>query len=112
MPLSVQGKFDKAVKYVQELPKDGPYQPDQDTKLKYYAYYKQGTIGDVNTTRPGLLDFVGKAKWDAWKGVEGTSSEDAQKKYVELLVKDLEAIVAKSTTKSDELEKVVQELKE
>lgn len=34
MTLSVQEKFDKAVKHVQSLPKDGPYQPDQDTKLK------------------------------------------------------------------------------
>jgi len=49
-----------------------------------------GTIGDVNTTRPGLLDFVGKAKWDAWKSVEGTSKEDAQKKYVEHLLEILE----------------------
>ena len=24
-----------------------------------------GTIGDVNTARPGMLDFVGKAKWKA-----------------------------------------------
>lgn len=34
MTLSLQEKFDKAVKYIQGLPKDGPYQPDQDTKLK------------------------------------------------------------------------------
>ncbi|KAI9570562.1 acyl CoA binding protein-domain-containing protein [Boletus coccyginus] len=108
MTLSVQEKFDKAVKHVQSLPEDGPYKPDQDTKLKYYAYYKQGTIGDVNTTRPGLIDFVGKAKWDAWEGVKGTSKEEAQKKYVELLVGDLDKI----TPKSEELKKLLQELKE
>lgn len=34
MTLSVQEKFDKAVKYVQGLPKDGPYQPGQEIKLK------------------------------------------------------------------------------
>ena len=34
MTLSVQEKFDKATKYVRGLPKDGPYQPDQDTQLK------------------------------------------------------------------------------
>ncbi|KIO28342.1 hypothetical protein M407DRAFT_6781 [Tulasnella calospora MUT 4182] len=82
-------KFDKAVAIVQGLPKEGPVQPSQDEKLKYYAYYKQATIGDVNTARPGMLDFVGKAKWDAWKGVEGTSKEDAQKKYVETLTESL-----------------------
>lgn len=33
----------------------------------------------------GLMDFVGKAKWDAWKKLEGTSKEDAAQKYIELL---------------------------
>ncbi|KAG8213099.1 Acbp from Moniliophthora Perniciosa [Butyriboletus roseoflavus] len=108
MTLSVQEKFDKAVKYVQSLPKDGPYQPDQDTKLKYYAYYKQATEGDVNIPRPGILDFVGKAKWDAWNGAKGTSKEVAQTKYVELLVADLDKV----TPKSEELEKLLEELKQ
>ncbi|KAH0833228.1 Acbp from Moniliophthora Perniciosa [Lanmaoa asiatica] len=108
MSLSVQEKFEKAVKHVQSLPKDGPYQPDQDTKLKYYAYYKQVTEGDVNIARPGMLDFVGKAKWDAWNGVKGTAKEVAQAKYVELLVQDLEKI----TSKSEEVKKLLEELKE
>ncbi|KAH7341938.1 Acbp from Moniliophthora Perniciosa [Rhizoctonia solani] len=79
-----QAKFDKAVAIVQDLPKEGPVQPSQDDKLAV------STIGDVNTTRPGMLDFVGKAKWDAWKGVEGTSKEEAQSKYVEKLLEVLE----------------------
>ncbi|KAN0092865.1 Acyl CoA binding domain containing protein [Tylopilus felleus] len=108
MSSSVQQKFDKAVQYVQGLPKDGPYQPDQTTKLKYYAYYKQATVGDVNTDRPGILDFVGKAKWDAWSGVKGTGTEDAQKEYVALLLSDLD----KMTDKSEEVKKLLQELKE
>ena len=44
--------------------------PD-DRKLLVYALYKQATEGDVNTKRPGMLDFKGKAKWDAWKKQEG-----------------------------------------
>ncbi|KAG8741384.1 hypothetical protein FRC10_002904 [Ceratobasidium sp. 414] len=85
-----KAQFDKAVEIVQGMPRDGPVQPTQDDKLKFYMYFKQGTIGDVDTARPGLLDFVGKAKWDAWKGVEGTSKEDAQKKYVDRLLEVLE----------------------
>ncbi|KAH9856619.1 Acbp from Moniliophthora Perniciosa [Lenzites betulinus] len=81
-----QSKFDKAVAIVQSLPADGPIQPSQQDQLEFYKYYKQATIGDVNTSRPGMLDFVGKAKWDAWKSVEGTSKEDAQAKYVEKLL--------------------------
>ena len=42
-------------------------------------------IGDVNTARPGMLDFKGKAKWDAWSARKGTSQEDAQKAYIELI---------------------------
>lgn len=82
-PSEVQ--FEKAVAIVQGLPKDGPVQPSQDEKLVFYGLYKQATVGDVNTARPGVLDFVGKAKWDAWKKVEGLSKEKAQEKYVEEL---------------------------
>lgn len=31
----------------------------------------------------GMMDFVGKAKWDAWKKVEGTSKDDAKRAYIE-----------------------------
>ncbi len=30
--------------------------PD-DKKLEVYSLFKQGSIGDVNTERPGMLDF-------------------------------------------------------
>jgi len=32
-----------------------------------------------------MMDFVGKAKWDAWKKIEGTSKEDAKRAYIEHL---------------------------
>ncbi|XP_030879110.1 acyl-CoA-binding protein-like [Leptonychotes weddellii] len=32
--------------------------------------------------RPGLLDLKGKAKWDAWNHLKGTSKEDAMKAYI------------------------------
>ncbi|KAG6330208.1 hypothetical protein ID866_8880 [Astraeus odoratus] len=107
MPLTLQEKFEKAYKFVQNQPKEGPFQPSQDRKLEYYKYYKQGTEGDVSTNRPGMFDFVGKAKWDAHNSVKGTSKEDAQKKYVELLVEDLEGI----TPKTEEIESILAELK-
>ena len=31
------------------------------------------------------MDFVGKAKWDAWKKIEGTSKDDAKRSYIEHL---------------------------
>ena len=60
-------------------------------KLDIYALFKQGSVGNVNTDRPGMIDFKGKAKWDAWKAKEGMSQEDAQTAYVDL-VKELELI--------------------
>ena len=53
-----------------------------DEKLDFYALFKQGTVGDVNTERPGMLDMKGKAKWDAWKAKEGMSQDDAKAAYV------------------------------
>ena len=58
--------------------------PDNDILLKLYALYKQGAGGDVSGNRPGMLDLVGRAKYDAWKTLEGTSQEDAQRQYVAL----------------------------
>lgn len=30
-----------------------------------------------------MLDFKGKAKWDAWNGKKGLSQEDAKQQYVD-----------------------------
>ncbi|KAJ1470414.1 acyl-CoA-binding protein, partial [Baffinella frigidus] len=54
-----------------------------DQKLVIYALFKQSTVGDVNTERPGMLDFTGKSKWDAWEKQKGISSEDAMGKYAD-----------------------------
>ena len=50
-----------------------------------YALFKQGTSGKVATKRPGMTDFVNRAKWDAWNALGEMSSEDAMKAYIELV---------------------------
>ncbi|CAH7665945.1 diazepam-binding inhibitor [Phakopsora pachyrhizi] len=87
---TIEKKFQKSVEIVGSLPKEGNDRPSQEIQLEFYSLYKQATIGDVNTTRPGMLDFTGKAKWDAWKGKEGLSQDEAKSKYVELLKDHLE----------------------
>lgn len=47
--------------------------PGNDAKLKLYGLFKQATVGPVNTKRPGMTDFVGKAKWDAWNALGSLS---------------------------------------
>lgn len=45
----------------------------------------QATVGDVNISKPGSFDFVGKAKWSAWKKLEGTPKEQAESNYCKLV---------------------------
>lgn len=79
-------KFKDAADRVQNLPS----KPGNDTLLELYSLYKQGTDGDVSGKRPGFADFAGRAKYDAWAKLQGTSKEDAQEKYI-ALVDQLEA---------------------
>ncbi|MCP5265046.1 MAG: acyl-CoA-binding protein [Burkholderiaceae bacterium] len=62
-----------------------PERPDNATLLRLYALYKQATEGDATGKRPGLTDFVGRAKWDAWSGEAGKPSKDAMHEYIELV---------------------------
>ena len=64
-----------------------PERPDNDTMLRLYALYKQGSEGDVKGEKPGFFDFVGAAKYEAWEKLRGTSEEQARKKYVDLVRK-------------------------
>lgn len=59
--------------------------PGNETKLKIYALFKQSTTGAVTTKRPGMMDFVGRAKWDAWNALGKMSQEEAQKTYIQLV---------------------------
>ncbi|GAA5948013.1 hypothetical protein JCM10213_007020 [Rhodosporidiobolus nylandii] len=92
-------QFDKAVKLVGELPKDGPVQPSQDDKLALYGLYKTATVGENTTSRPGVFDLSGRWKWDAWTKQHGLSADEAKSRYVatfiQLLDKDGSAESAK-----------------
>jgi diazepam-binding inhibitor (GABA receptor modulating acyl-CoA-binding protein) len=50
--------------------------------LTLYGLYKQATQGDNTTTRPGFMDFTGKAKWDAWTKNNGLSTDTAMLQYI------------------------------
>jgi len=62
-------------------------EPDNTTKLRLYAFYKQATEGDVDGPKPGFFDFVGSAKYEAWEKLRGTSRDEAMEKYVALVAK-------------------------
>lgn len=54
-----------------------------DKKLHFYGLFKQATIGDVNIEKPGLFEFVGRAKYDAWHSFKGLGFREARNKYIE-----------------------------
>ncbi|GAA4403643.1 acyl-CoA-binding protein [Fodinibacter luteus] len=76
--MATEDEFHAASEDVKTLASD----PGNDAKLKLYALYKQATEGDVQGSRPGLMDFVGRAKYDAWAKLQGTSADDARDQYV------------------------------
>lgn len=65
--------------------KNLPERPDNMTLLKIYALFKQASNGDASGERPGFSDMIGRAKWDAWHGLAGTSKEAAQQQYIDLI---------------------------
>ncbi len=71
-------QFEQAQQDVKTLTK----RPSNDDLLFLYAHFKQGTEGDVKGKRPGMLDMVGRAKYDAWANLKGLAQEEAQQKYV------------------------------
>jgi acyl-CoA-binding protein len=79
-------QFESAVESVKGLSQD----PGNDVKLRLYALYKQATEGDVSGSRPGMMNPVGRAKYDAWAKLSGTSADVAEEQYV-AIVSDLTA---------------------
>jgi acyl-CoA-binding protein len=74
-------KFETAVANSKSLTE----RPDNATLLKIYALYKQATSGDNAEKKPGFVDMVGRAKWDAWNSVKGTSTDAAMQQYIDLI---------------------------
>jgi diazepam-binding inhibitor (GABA receptor modulator, acyl-CoA-binding protein) len=81
--MALKDDFEKAQADVKTLKE----KPDNSTLLELYAYYKQGTEGDATGRRPGIMDPVGRAKFDAWSAKKGASKDDAMKGYVALVKK-------------------------
>ena len=79
----LKAKFEEAVNYIQTA--EGDFKPSNELKLEFYALYKQATEGDVSGKRPGMMDFVGRAKYDAWEKLKGMSSDDAMHQYIDKL---------------------------
>ena len=75
----LKAQFEQAQADVKTLTK----RPGNEDMLALYSLFKQASQGDVSGSRPGMLDMVGRAKYDAWAKLKGTGKDDAMKKYVD-----------------------------
>ncbi|XP_033755421.1 enoyl-CoA delta isomerase 2, mitochondrial-like [Pecten maximus] len=78
---AVDDKFKESKDRLNTLKED----PGNAIKLQMYALFKQATIGKCNAPKPGMMDFVGKAKWDAWNGLADMTQDEAKQKYIEIV---------------------------
>ena len=74
-------RFQQATAAAKQLPE----KPDNETLLKLYALFKQGTDGDVSGEKPSFFDFVATAKYEAWESLRGSGREDAMQQYIDLV---------------------------
>lgn len=84
LPLQTAGMASLADEFAQRvaLGKTLPPLSDNTAKLEMYALFKQANVGPNTTSRPGMLDFVGRAKWDAWSKLGAMTPDEAKQKYV------------------------------
>ena len=80
--MELRETFESATERAKKLPN----QPN-DVLLELYGLFKQATAGDVSGEKPGMFDFKGVAKYDAWEGHRGMTSEKAMQAYIELVTR-------------------------
>lgn len=80
--LCVVSIFDEASKYLSGASK---IKLSNDQKLQFYALFKQATVGPCDKPKPGLLEMVERAKWNAWHSLGKMGKDLAIAEYVKLL---------------------------
>ncbi|EES14605.1 acyl-CoA-binding protein [Sorghum bicolor] len=91
--MGLQEEFEEYAEKAKTLPES----TSNENKLILYGLYKQATVGNVNTDRPGIFYQKDRAKWDAWKAVEGKPKEEAMNDYI-TKVKQLQEEAAAATS--------------
>ena len=73
--------FAEAAEQVQRLSRA----PSEENMLRLYGLFKQANNGDCEGARPGIMEPVKRAKYDAWKACKGMSQDDAKREYIALV---------------------------
>ena len=77
----IDDEFAAAERRVKTLTK----RPSNEVLLKLYSLYKQGTQENVQGERPGMMEFVEQAKFDAWDDLQGVARDEAKRRYIDLV---------------------------
>uniref|UniRef100_A0A0K8TM76 Putative acyl-coa-binding protein n=1 Tax=Tabanus bromius TaxID=304241 RepID=A0A0K8TM76_TABBR len=81
--MSLDERFNAAAEKVKTFTK----RPTDAELLEIYALFKQASFGDNDTSKPGMLDMKGKAKWQAWSDKQGMAKDAAKEEYIALVEK-------------------------
>ena len=87
MDPTLEASFKSFSEKITEGGKNKTIKMTDDEALQLYKYYKQATVGDNNTAKPGMFAMKDKAKWTAWDSVKGTDKKTAMEKYIDLAKK-------------------------
>ncbi len=77
--MSVEKVFESALERITLLDE----QPTH-VQLNLYGLFKQARFGDVQGSRPGMMNVRGRAKFDAWASRQGMSSDEAMQAYIDV----------------------------
>ena len=73
--------FNQAVAHA-NASKGGNKKLNNNQMLELYGLFKQASVGKNTTSKPGMFDLKGAAKWDAWNKVSALSKDQAMASYV------------------------------
>lgn len=79
--MTIEEQFEDAQARVKTLTQ----RPTNEEFLDLYAFFKQATLGDNTTKKPGMFDMKGQFKWKQWKAKEGQTKDEAMQNYVSLV---------------------------
>lgn len=84
MSSNVEDNFNLAATYIQSH----HHEFDKTALLQFYAFYKQATVGGLDTatqSRPSFFKLQERAKYDSWQALGSMDKSQAMHEYTELL---------------------------
>lgn len=79
--MSLEKTFNKAAQHLQSLAAD----LNPTDLLKFYALYKQATVGPCNISKPSWYQMQARQKWEAWKSLNDMTTDNAMHNYIKEL---------------------------